>query len=380
MSFAASLSSRSADPVLPQIAYDLSVTPTTATLLATAFAIPYAVMQPVLGALADMFGKARLLLLCALILVIAAFISAVATSFPMLFAARVLFGIGTGGVFPISVAITGDLVPVHGRQVAIARMLAASMTGVVLGAAGAGVAGDLIGWRGVFWLNTFLGAICFVACAAGLRAMLAEKPEPRGLASVVAGYKSILRHPLAPVCFGAVLVEGICIQGLFPFVSVMLHDQGEERSSIPGLVLAAWGAGGFIYSMMIVHLLRRFSERSLMIMGGSLTASSLVVMSFDPRWQIAFAVFLSLGISFYLLHGVIQLYASELSTESRGTAMALHSAFFFFGMASGPVIYAAGFSAIGIMPTLLLAATAIMAIALICARFLHRSAMRPELG
>lgn len=337
--------------------------------------MPYAAIQPVLGAMADTFGKARLLMICLAILVLAAGLSAIATNFPMLLVARVLFGIGAGGIFPVSMAMTADLVPMHQRQVAIARLLGASMTGIVLGAAGGGVVGDLIGWRGVFWVNFALGVLAFVACASILWSMLAERTERRGLSSVMAGYASILRHPLAPVCFGAVLIEGMCIQGLFPFVSVLQHNQGEDRASISGLVLAGWGLGGIFYSLVISRLLRRFTERKLMLSGGVLTAFVLAVMSFDPRWQIALAVFILLGLSFYLLHGVIQLYASELSETARATAMSLHSLFFFMGMAVGPVVYGSGFSVIGVMPTLLLAAILMMITALFCARYLRRPAV-----
>ena len=49
--FATTLFMRSVDPVIPQIAQDLKVTTTTAALLSTGFTLPYALVQPVLGAL-----------------------------------------------------------------------------------------------------------------------------------------------------------------------------------------------------------------------------------------------------------------------------------------------------------------------------------------
>ena len=45
----------------------MDVEPATAALLSTAFTLPYALIQPVLGALADMFSKARLIAVCMLI-------------------------------------------------------------------------------------------------------------------------------------------------------------------------------------------------------------------------------------------------------------------------------------------------------------------------
>ncbi|MGH6980588.1 MAG: MFS transporter, partial [Stellaceae bacterium] len=52
--FASALFMRSTDPVIPQIALGLNVEPATAALLSTAFTLPYALVQPLLGALADM--------------------------------------------------------------------------------------------------------------------------------------------------------------------------------------------------------------------------------------------------------------------------------------------------------------------------------------
>jgi MFS family permease len=58
--FSSSLFMRAIDPLVPQVAIDLS----TVALLTTAFALPYALLQPVLGPLADMVGKTRLMTIC----------------------------------------------------------------------------------------------------------------------------------------------------------------------------------------------------------------------------------------------------------------------------------------------------------------------------
>src|SRR5476649_641903 len=146
--FATSLFMRSVDPVIPQIAAGLNVSPTTAAMLSTGFTLPYALIQPVLGALADMFSKTRLIAICMLILGFTTLACGFATNFEMLMGLRVLAGITAGGVFPIAMAVAGDRVPVEQRQVAIGKLLFAAMSGNLLGASGAGVIGDLIGWRG----------------------------------------------------------------------------------------------------------------------------------------------------------------------------------------------------------------------------------------
>lgn len=52
--FATTLFMRTVDPIIPQIAIGLGVAATTAALLSSGFTLPYALIQPLLGALADM--------------------------------------------------------------------------------------------------------------------------------------------------------------------------------------------------------------------------------------------------------------------------------------------------------------------------------------
>src|SRR5215472_4411422 len=109
--FATTLFMRSVDPVIPQIAQDLKVTTTTAAMLSTAFTLPYALVQPVLGSLADMFSKTRLMLLCMVLVTVATLVCGFASSFEFLFIARVAAGLASGGVVPIAFALVGDMVP-----------------------------------------------------------------------------------------------------------------------------------------------------------------------------------------------------------------------------------------------------------------------------
>src|SRR5215469_7743470 len=97
--FAASLSARALDPVLPHVADDFHISITTAASFAAIFAFTFAVVQPVLGAAADLFGKVRLMIACLVILGLANMLGSLTTSFPLLFTPRILAAIGSGGVF-----------------------------------------------------------------------------------------------------------------------------------------------------------------------------------------------------------------------------------------------------------------------------------------
>jgi predicted MFS family arabinose efflux permease len=371
--FVTSLFTRSVDPVVPLIADGLAVQIGTAALLSTAFALPYALVQPVLGALGDMMSKNRLMMISLVVLVLSAAVSATAPNFTVLLLSRIAAGIASGGIFPISLAYAGDRIPLGQRQVAISRLLAATMTGNLLGASLAGVVGDLAGWRAVFVVVGLLGLIVTVAALIGFRKVPKETPAGFDLAVVGPNYRAIFANPNAKICFGAVFVESLLVFGIFPYMAAILAEAGETRASIAGFVLAGFGIGAVVYTVMVRFLLGTLGERRLMLGGGLIMAAFLLILTLRLPWPLEFANFVMLGFGFYWLHGSIQVYATELAPQARGSAMALHSMAFFLGQAAGPIVYGAGFATIGKTPLLIAGAVIMALVGYICSRTLQRA-------
>ena len=253
MVFAQTLFTRAVDPVIPMIADDLAIEVKTAALLSSAYTFPYALVQPALGVTGDFFGKTRLMNLCLLVVALSALVCAVATSFPLLVAMRVAAGLVAGGIFPVAMALTGDLVPVNQRQVAIGRLLAVGLTGNLVGSSIAGVIGDLLGWRGVFAILGSFGLIVTIAAFFAFRGVLTPPPARFNRAAVMANFRSIFADPRAKVCFTSVFFEAVFIHGLFPYVALLLLAIGEPRASIAGLLIAAFAMGGVFYSPARLH-------------------------------------------------------------------------------------------------------------------------------
>ena len=369
--FIVALASRATDPIIPPIAHDIQVDPNAVALLTTAFALPFALVQPILGPVGDMVGKVRVMIACLAVTILAMVASGLATNFTVLLLARIVAGAAAGGIFPVGIALIGDLVPVKERQVAIGRWLTAVITGNLLGSSLAGVIGDLLGWRGVFFVITVLGSIALVVAMVSLRGAARAKPVQLSLGGFSRGYGKVFANPRAKVCFSAVFVEGIVIFGLFPFVALLLLAAGEPRASIAGAVIAGFSVGGVIYALLVPRLVARWRPDQLMIGGGVIAAFALAVVSFDPVWPVQFAAFTVLGFGFYTLHASIQVQATELAPAARGAAMSLHSFSFFMGHASGPVLYGLGFMTLGSAITLTVSAVIIMAVGIVCSRLLR---------
>ena len=369
--FAASLSTRALDPVLPHVADDMSVTVATAAGLTAVTAFSFALVQPLIGAAADVFGKARLMLVCLVLLGIANVAGALCTSYGALFVTRIFAGIASGGVFPVALGMASDLVPVSKRQVAIGRTIAGTVSGNLLGASFSGVIGDLVGWRGVLVVLGVLVLTASIAVGAGFRrgnAIVASRQMK--FMDLRHGYRQIFTNPNARVCYSAVFIDGCCVFGLFPYVAAFLFELGETRLSVAGIVIAGFAVGGLFYTMTVSRLLSVFGIRGMMIAGAMLAAAQIVAVGLGPDWRIQTLSFILMGWGFYMLHGCLQVFASELSEQARATALSLHSFFFYMGQTAGPIAYGASLAWAGKFPTLAANAVVVAILGLICARLL----------
>ena len=98
---ATALSARAVDPIIRLIARSLSVDPAMVALLSMAYALPFALIQPILGSIADIFGKVQLMIACLMVIIATCIVSAAATSYGVWLVSRFICGMAMGGIFPV---------------------------------------------------------------------------------------------------------------------------------------------------------------------------------------------------------------------------------------------------------------------------------------
>jgi predicted MFS family arabinose efflux permease len=143
--------------------------------------------------------------------------------------------------------------------------------------------------------------------------------------------------------------------------------------TIAGLVIAGFAVGGLLYTMSLSRFLPRLGVKGMMIAGAAVVGSQLALVALGLPWQIQIANFILMGWGFYMLHGCLQVFASELSEEARASALSLHAFFFFLGQTVGPIAYGFGILSVGKVPALMAAAAVIVALGLACARLLRQT-------
>ncbi|MCC7346720.1 MAG: MFS transporter [Variibacter sp.] len=370
-SFASATVSRITDPLVPQIALDLHVDVHSAALLATAFALPWALAQPVLGPAGDLLGKTRVIVVGLAVLTASSIIGGTASDFTVLFISRIMSGISAAAVSPVSFALAADLFAPHERHVGVGRILFASIFGQLLGAVGAGLLADMIGWRGVLLVGGCCVGITTLLAPFGFRGVEERRHGRLDVSLALANYRTIFANPRAKYCFGAVFFEGISVHGVLPYVAPLLVAAGETRATIAGFVIAGFALGGASYALGVGPLLGRFGSRKLMIAGGTIAAVCLVTVGLTPPWQVQAVALCGLGFGFFMVHNGIQVQMLELAPEARGSSVSVHAFSLFMGQALGPVVYSVALVTVGSVVTTVAAAAVMLAVGIVSARALH---------
>lgn len=133
------------------------------------FLLGYIAVLPLIGRLADLVPRSRILLGCLVVFVIGSGVTALAVGLDVLVAGRVVQGVGGGGLVPATLALVADLWPPGRRGMPLGVVGAVQELGSVLGPLLGAAVLLVADWRAIFWLNVVLGVVLWVAIAAVTR-------------------------------------------------------------------------------------------------------------------------------------------------------------------------------------------------------------------
>ncbi len=120
------------------------------------------VAAPAYGRLADLFGRRRMMVVALCVFMTASLLCAMAPTLPLLLAARVLQGLGGGGLMTLAQALLGELVPPRERGSYQGYLSANIVAGSTIGPVAGGFITQMWGWHAVFLAYLPLGAIAIV--------------------------------------------------------------------------------------------------------------------------------------------------------------------------------------------------------------------------
>jgi EmrB/QacA subfamily drug resistance transporter len=117
------------------------------------------IAAPVYGQLRDVYGGKRMMFVALGIFLVASVMCACAVSVEMLAAARILQGLGGGGLMTLSQALIGETIPPRERARYQGYLAGVMVTSSTFGPVAGGLLTHYFGWRSVFLVNIPLGLV-----------------------------------------------------------------------------------------------------------------------------------------------------------------------------------------------------------------------------
>ena len=148
-----------ANVALPHMAGDLGASNDESTWVLTSYLVSNAIVLPLSGWLAGLFGRKRFFLLCIFMFTVSSLLCGIAPSLGMLILFRVIQGVGGGGLQPMAQAILADTFPPQKRGLAFALYGITTIMAPTIGPTLGGWLTDNYSWRWIFYINLPVGII-----------------------------------------------------------------------------------------------------------------------------------------------------------------------------------------------------------------------------
>ncbi|WP_078871845.1 MFS transporter [Streptomyces sp. NRRL S-337] len=243
----------------------------TAGLTLTVTGLVAAVAAPVLTLMVGRRDRRAVLAALMATLTAANLLAVYAPNIAVLLVARVLVGLGMGGVWAIAAGLAVRLVPAHRVAAATSLVFSGVAAASVLGVPAGTSLGEWGGWRAAFM---GMAAVCAVVALA-LAVLLPPLPEPAAVR--LAGVLGLLRG--APVRTGLVLVT-LLVTGHFAaytYVRPVLEDVAGVQPGQISTLLLAFGLAGLAGNFGAGAGAARSPRVTLVVICGVLAGTVLLV-------------------------------------------------------------------------------------------------------
>src|ERR1700743_3081817 len=151
-----------ANVALPYMAGSLAASNDQSTWVLTSYLVSNAIVLPISGWLAVLFGRKRFFMSCLAIFTISSLLCGVAPNLAFLLLFRVLQGAGGGGLQPMAQAILADTFPPHQRGLAFALYGIAAIMAPTIGPTLGGWITFNYSWRWIFYINVPVGIVTWL--------------------------------------------------------------------------------------------------------------------------------------------------------------------------------------------------------------------------
>ncbi len=320
-----------ANVALPHMQGSLNAGTDEVTWVLTSYLVSNAVVLPMTGWLARMFGRKRFLITCIILFTLSSLLCGAAPNLATLIFFRILQGAAGGALIPTSQAIMMETFPPHQQGMAMAIFGVGAMFGPIIGPALGGWITDNMNWRWIFYINIPIGIVAVIMATYFIfdppylkRAKAAV--DYWGLALLIIGLGALqivldkgqqddwfsssfilacsvvsavsllmlifveLRHPhpivnlrlFKNLSFSAgnfiMFIVGFCLYSSIMLIPLFLQTLMGYDATMAGMVLAPGGVATLITMPFVGAVIQRYDGRKVVFCGLLIGACSMYIM------------------------------------------------------------------------------------------------------
>ncbi|MDP9741290.1 UNVERIFIED_ORG: DHA1 family multidrug resistance protein-like MFS transporter [Bacillus sp. B2I3] len=327
-------------PILPAYLASINQGGTAAGLMIAIFAGAQLIFSPIAGKWTDQFGRRKMIIYGLVGLTLSMFIFYAVNSIWLLYASRIIGGIGAALLIPAIFAYVADITTFDQRAKGNSLVSAAMSLGIVVGPGIGGFLADF-GLKFPFLISALvsLSAVVFSIF------VLKESETEQVTQSMDAKTETMLRKITLSVkkpYFIPLIITLVMSFGLMAYESVIglyLDNQFNSTPKDIAVMVTATGIVSVIVQLFVVdRIVQRFGEVNVLNIFISVAAIGFLLSLFASNYLIFFLISLIIFLSTSILRPVLNTLISKMAGNEQGFAMGMNNAYMSIGNVLGPTL------------------------------------------
>ncbi|MBK5502035.1 MFS transporter [Peribacillus sp. R9-11] len=328
-------------PILPAYLASINQGGTAAGLMIAIFAGAQLIFSPIAGKWTDQFGRRKMIIYGLIGLTISMFIFYAVNSIWLLYASRVVGGVGAALLVPAIFAYVADITTFDQRAKGNSLVSAAMSLGIVVGPGIGGFLADF-GLKFPFLISAL---VSLVAVIFSIFVLKESETKQASQGMDMANNESMVRKIALSVkmpYFIPLIITLVMSFGLMAYESVIglyLDNQFNSTPKDIATMVTATGIVSVIVQLFVVdRIVRRFGEVSVLIIFISVAAIGFLLSLFASSYLIFFGISLIIFLSTSILRPVLNTLISKMAGNEQGFAMGMNNAYMSIGNVLGPTL------------------------------------------
>ncbi|MFF2455704.1 MFS transporter [Peribacillus simplex] len=327
-------------PILPAYLASINQGGTAAGLMIAIFAGAQLIFSPIAGKWTDQFGRRKMIIYGLVGLTLSMFIFYAVNSIWLLYASRIIGGIGAALLIPAIFAYVADITTFDQRAKGNSLVSAAMSLGIVVGPGIGGFLADF-GLKFPFLISALvsLSAVVFSIF------VLKESETAQVTQAMDAKNETMVRKIALSVkmpYFIPLIITLVMSFGLMAYESVIglyLDNQFNSSPKDIAVMVTATGIVSVIVQLFVVdRIVQRFGEVNVLNIFISVAAIGFLLSLFASSYLIFFLISLVIFLSTSILRPVLNTLISKMAGNEQGFAMGMNNAYMSIGNVLGPTL------------------------------------------